>query len=383
MLNSMNVDRVRLSELKAQIAHLESSLSALRAEEALVQKRLNAYKYPILTLPNEITSEIFIHFLPVYPAAPPLIGVASPTCLTHVCRQWRDVALATPALWRAIEFVCHSNTEPEQIRLQPKQIQYISNVWIQRSKSCLLSIHLNIDELGVLDEIFPEPLAPATARWEHLKLRAPFSSLHKIDSSMPMLRSFDFVGSSYGSDNFTFDNVPRLRTVALHDTINIDLPWIHLIRLSLICVRVDECVRILGLTRNLLECSLIVRGGCEHEPDVVLPSLERLILEDEEWSPFEGILHLFIAPRLRTLDVMHGFLGSDPIDALESFISKSGCKLQEVRIHEDQTIGRAYERTLERYLRAFSSIPSFSFHRSRRGDHDDVSSDESDSYEGE
>ncbi|KAJ6504124.1 hypothetical protein C8R47DRAFT_177927 [Mycena vitilis] len=58
----------------------------------------------IPTLPNEITSEIFLHFLPVYPRCPPLTGNLSPTCLTHICRRWREIALTTPALWRAMPF---------------------------------------------------------------------------------------------------------------------------------------------------------------------------------------------------------------------------------------------------------------------------------------
>ncbi|KAJ7641164.1 hypothetical protein FB45DRAFT_712335, partial [Roridomyces roridus] len=57
---------------------------------------------PVLTLPNEITSEIFVHFLPPYPVCPPMTGLDSPTSLTHICRQWREIALATPKLWRAI-----------------------------------------------------------------------------------------------------------------------------------------------------------------------------------------------------------------------------------------------------------------------------------------
>ncbi|KAJ6560151.1 hypothetical protein B0H19DRAFT_945240, partial [Mycena capillaripes] len=67
-----------------------------------VQERLNSFKYPVLTLPAEIISEIFVHFLPIYPSCPPLTGFLSPTLLTQICRKWRHIALTTPALWRAI-----------------------------------------------------------------------------------------------------------------------------------------------------------------------------------------------------------------------------------------------------------------------------------------
>ncbi|KAK6985206.1 hypothetical protein R3P38DRAFT_2574952, partial [Favolaschia claudopus] len=67
------------------------------------QKRLNAYIYPVLILPTEIVFEIFVHFLPPYPHPPPLAGFNSPTSLAQICRQWRDIAFATPGLWRAID----------------------------------------------------------------------------------------------------------------------------------------------------------------------------------------------------------------------------------------------------------------------------------------
>jgi hypothetical protein len=118
MLSNLETDRVRLPDIEAQIldmecslsasldrgAHLvdlERSLSVFRTEKTLVQERLHSYRYPVLELPNEIIFEIFIHFLPIYPAWP-FTGLLSPTTLTHICRQWREITLTTPLLWRAI-----------------------------------------------------------------------------------------------------------------------------------------------------------------------------------------------------------------------------------------------------------------------------------------
>jgi hypothetical protein len=63
---------------RARLADLECSISELQ----LVLGRLDCYKYPVLTLPNEITTEIFIRFLPIYPSCPQLTGLESPTLLT-------------------------------------------------------------------------------------------------------------------------------------------------------------------------------------------------------------------------------------------------------------------------------------------------------------
>ncbi|KAJ7707230.1 hypothetical protein B0H16DRAFT_1393315, partial [Mycena metata] len=92
---SLAADRARIAVIKAKILELER-------ENDLLQDRLDAYTYPVLNLPNELVSEIFIHFLPVYPDPPPIIGRASPNVLGQVCRKWREITFQTPALWRAI-----------------------------------------------------------------------------------------------------------------------------------------------------------------------------------------------------------------------------------------------------------------------------------------
>ncbi|KAJ7149593.1 hypothetical protein C8R46DRAFT_1125592 [Mycena filopes] len=87
MLDHLAADRTRVAELEAQILHLEQSLHALQDEQPLrslkderdlAQQRLDSYHYPVLDLPLEITCEIFLQFLPVYPVSPPLIGLESP-----------------------------------------------------------------------------------------------------------------------------------------------------------------------------------------------------------------------------------------------------------------------------------------------------------------
>ncbi|KAJ6554305.1 hypothetical protein B0H19DRAFT_144562 [Mycena capillaripes] len=128
----LEADRARLADIEAEILRLERSLSALRAEQALLQERLSSYVYPVLIFPNEIMSEIFINVLPVHPLHPPLSGNNSPVSLTQICRQWRSVALATPDLWSAIGLFD---------RDIPDQRQYqLFAIWLSGSRSLPLSI---------------------------------------------------------------------------------------------------------------------------------------------------------------------------------------------------------------------------------------------------
>ncbi|KAK6977969.1 hypothetical protein R3P38DRAFT_3120300 [Favolaschia claudopus] len=97
MLDFLAADRAFLAEKDAEIQEaLERSLSLLRAARKIRQLHLSSYIYPVLTLPNEIIAEIFLHFVPPYPEVPPLLDDFSPMRLTHICRKWRDIACTTP-----------------------------------------------------------------------------------------------------------------------------------------------------------------------------------------------------------------------------------------------------------------------------------------------
>ncbi|KAJ6589360.1 hypothetical protein B0H19DRAFT_1103680 [Mycena capillaripes] len=349
-------DRARLADLDAQILSLEFSLSTLRAQKARVQRRLYSYKYPVLTLPNEIVSEIFLRFVPVYPLCPPLTGTLSPTLLTHICRRWREIALATPMLWRGIML----SSVDYNAALDSLQ-GHICAMWLSRSGCCPLSIQMDGNDV---DEVVAISVLPAIlshcARWEYLKLCLSPSDLRAIEGPMPLLRHLSLVLQDYfGNKPASFD-VPLLRTVVLNDqaALGVILPWAQLTSLTLKHVYPHECVPILQQTSNLLHCELelFAFGGDGHPfPDIPFPRLESLVLKDPVYEAVIGFLNTFIVPTLRRLEIPEYFLGPDPLDSLASFISKSGCKLQEVRITGDREL---YKST---YRHKFPLIWNFCF----------------------
>ncbi|KAF7376870.1 F-box domain-containing protein [Mycena sanguinolenta] len=349
MLDFMESDRARLSDLETQILDLECSLSALRTEQARVRDRLNDYKYPVLELPNEITSEIFVRFIPVYPVAPPLIGIDSPTTLTHVCRQWRDVALATPMLWSAIKF--------DDNVYEWTAMRWVFADWMKRSQSCGLSISItvNYDDDKFLKEILVDP---STVRWEHLQLEGYADSFLEIRSSLPMLHSLDLDLDGISTHEFTFHAaLPRLRTAVLYAR---SIPA----RVALGPIDLPHFER--GHDERI--------GPKLDGVKVDLPFLESLDLRDDafmEQAATVAFLDSFVAPALSRLDVEEIFLREDPIARLQLLISKSGCRLQEVCIRGLTTTVR------DRFGQAFPSIPTFSF-----PDAYEEESDE-DEYEGE
>ncbi|KAJ7772375.1 hypothetical protein B0H16DRAFT_1267312, partial [Mycena metata] len=86
----------RLSDLDTQINHHESIIQELNQQRSAILSELSLVTYPVLTLPPEVTAEIFKWCLDTDLR---LFSGAAPLLLTRICRQWRALALSTPALW--------------------------------------------------------------------------------------------------------------------------------------------------------------------------------------------------------------------------------------------------------------------------------------------
>ncbi|KAJ7156539.1 hypothetical protein C8R43DRAFT_1106114 [Mycena crocata] len=336
-------DRARgLKNVEAEILQLEQSLS--------IQARLDDLKYPALTLPNEITSEIFLHFLPPYPKCPPSSGLLSPTLLTHICRKWREIALSTPTLWRAIWL--DSDIQPDF-----GSRKQILESWLVRSCSCPISIKV-FDSCDSVEEDILQALNPHALRWEYLEVDLDGAPLHIIDGLTPLLRELKLHLDGSLSCLVSLKDAPLLRTVFLNDgaTTNIILPWAQLTSLTLDDVYPKQCTPILLQTCNLVHCQLGLTRHPGHaiEPDVKLPCLESLVLVGK-YGEVTEYLGTFIVPALRKLEVPEMYLKPDPVSVLTAFISKSGCKLQEVRITGPKSTPSAL------YRKALPFVSNFSF----------------------
>ncbi|KAJ7641130.1 hypothetical protein FB45DRAFT_1053724 [Roridomyces roridus] len=317
-------DRAHIAALDAQIDELEERIRHLRIERDGTQRRLDAYKYPVLTLPNETVSEIFIHTLPPYPLCPPrLPGRASPIPLTHVCRRWRDIALSTPQLWRAIGFT--------DSRVQLEQTEVV-RTWLNRSGSCPLSIRIESQHDFALVEGW-EGIALCRERWEHLVIAVTGSMLSFfLKGSMPTLSSLSVENQSLITPDVTSLDFPRLRTVSLtwfqypvHW-----LPWVQVTSLTLESMISRHCIPVLRDAIHLEDLTLdnCAFSGIVNEADIPLTRLRSLVAT---WHVVD-ILKLFNVPALQTLQLWGVELGSDPIGTLASLTSRSGFKLQTLRI---------------------------------------------------
>ncbi|KAJ6610358.1 hypothetical protein B0H10DRAFT_1811711, partial [Mycena sp. CBHHK59/15] len=89
--------RARILDLDAAIIQQKLVLEKIDADRRSVQLQLDTVTYPLLTLPNEITSEIFMHCLPAELEQPR--QSQAPILFLRICRAWREIARSTPGLW--------------------------------------------------------------------------------------------------------------------------------------------------------------------------------------------------------------------------------------------------------------------------------------------
>ncbi|KAK7035863.1 F-box domain-containing protein [Favolaschia claudopus] len=205
----------------------------------MVKKRLDAFKYPVLTLPYDITSEIFINFLPPYPECPPLVGRLSP-------------------LWRAVQL------DGEKI---PRSIN-LRNIWLSRAGKYALSVRVdaycNGDEPLRKAKDLLAAILPYRTRWEHADLG--------IENAMD---GFD--------GKLDFSDAPLLRSVELNVCAaeGIKLPWTQLTSFELYNTYLDGCVEYLQKATNLQHCylSLCEIGDSDDEYEPTIPRIELAHLE--------------------------------------------------------------------------------------------------------
>ncbi|KAJ7795135.1 hypothetical protein B0H14DRAFT_3555448 [Mycena olivaceomarginata] len=273
MLDAFETDRSRLADIAVQILNLERSLSVLRAEETL------------------IISEIFVHSLPVYPAPPPLTRVHSPTFLTQICRTWREIAVATHALWRAIQLT--------DGRILHEKRAHIFEVWMARSGSGPLSLRIS-DGSSTVSQMLSS-LGPHRGCLEYLDICVSRHPLSVFKGPMPLLRYLVLTVTDFGHA-LSVDGAPFQETP------------------------------------NLVHCGMYLWGDRElqdypeHGPDITLPCLYSLVLTLAYGIAGPGFFRSIVVPALRRLEMDEQFILPSPIVSLESFILKSGCTLQKLRI---------------------------------------------------
>ncbi|KAJ7659164.1 hypothetical protein DFH06DRAFT_437322 [Mycena polygramma] len=164
---------------------------ALELRHNFLKAHLDTYAYPVLTLPNEIISEIFLHTVEPTRAGGVPSSTDGPLLVAQICRRWRDIALSTPRLWSNISL------DLENIPAYEGQL-HLLETWLRRSGDCPLFISIIHQPRPLPSELwgkydgsvreFVRAILPHRRRWQELEISVPMHLFKFIEGEMPLLR---------------------------------------------------------------------------------------------------------------------------------------------------------------------------------------------------
>ncbi|KAJ7432152.1 hypothetical protein FB451DRAFT_1573238 [Mycena latifolia] len=216
---------------RLQAAALQGALAQTVSERAVIEAYVegcHSIFAPIRRLPAELLGEIFLHFLPPFPAFPTkengldLLRNVDVLHSAQVCSYWRTIAMGTTALWSSI--VVHY-----KIECTPAQIRNLVSLALQRSGKSPLTIELGGAAEGST-QCALELLGQHSHRWRDVRLPLPppfVQILRGVKDNLPLLEHLDICGSA-GRELDLFNVAPKLQTLTCYvraDEIPAALPW--------------------------------------------------------------------------------------------------------------------------------------------------------------
>ncbi|KAL0950266.1 hypothetical protein HGRIS_010246 [Hohenbuehelia grisea] len=312
---------------------------------------------PIHQLPTELVAEIFAL---CHAAEEDHRGNSASACarviLSHVCRRWRAVILCMPLLWSTISV--HGPGDSSLSRLKAH---------LERSGTCPLSLrfiaHISTTEGRVENIADILTLAVAHAqRWRALRLyisedharpilnlirATSFPSIETLEISVDEWEQQDshaiFEALSSSSIRKLSWRGPRGIPPSPHWTV---LTHIHVRSPLSICeahTLLSQCHVVVELRLD----SVSTEGSPSDRAMVTLPELE--VLSVSTYEALDGFFDKLCTPRLRRLVLRHFdriSTSNDSCGAIDPFLARSNCALEELVFRDDHMPSDALDRLL-------------------------------------
>lgn len=343
--------RRRLAQLDAAIVEQKQVLKALERDRADVQRQLHATSiFPLVsTLPVEITADIFCLCLPSIEELRedveyerPIswsLGHRAPNVFLGVCQSWREIAIATPALWAT--FFLTVGYVSEDVLITPGALEEFIDAWLGRAALRPLSVIFRaIDSASLFTpERMRDVIRRHADRIKYMELELDQSSLCglKLDSvAFPLLQCA--VVEQQPSTTNTLDpwnpteiytNAPQIRHFILRGPTDFSLyalPWLRLTRYE---GGIDS-LDLFEFAPNLVDVKCSVEWE-EPVPASIINHfcLQSLTLVDSQYEedPLDILPHLNL-PALQFLRLTDECQPDDPADALGEFLGRSSPPLR-------------------------------------------------------
>ncbi|KAJ7446326.1 hypothetical protein FB451DRAFT_1567863 [Mycena latifolia] len=311
-----------------------------------------------LSLPYELTSQIFIHTLPLHARIRPGQKRA-PLQLAQVCSLWRAVALATPQLWSSIylEFPTGGPFDGIPTLLGIPDTEPVCDhtcelleLWLLRAASYPVSISLICADSGIN---LPEPLmailADHASHWGRIELKITtqdFTDFNHISGPFPLLRSLAIRLTDHCSEFpsvTAFHCSPNLKSFHLSDVFceAMPPPDLESIPVALVALEIidwnptssfDDYLRSFEQFPDLLHLRLIGPRYWDMIPNAVSPHPVLRSLKSLSLGRSPQFLHLIDVPTLEHLEFPLPWRSLD-ITHLTNFLSRPASRLNHLSLH--------------------------------------------------
>ncbi|KAJ7270901.1 hypothetical protein C8J57DRAFT_1319979 [Mycena rebaudengoi] len=363
--------RARLADLDRDIQCPPSRLDDLETERSAIQNELASIVYPVLDLPPEVVSVIFIACLPVYSATPhPL---RAPLLLCAICSAWRKIALSTPQLWTTFIFSVDLGRTNLSSGVDGLAVVELFECWISRAGACPLTMIFSCvtPYQARVSTSLPHRLLDALSRsssqWYDVALALPFYDFYRLKANqgLPLLRRLAIRSSEPDSGLLTAHEAPPLKLFAVAPSLRdihmgkgfilskLILPMHQLTDFDS-PTEILDCLDLLRRAPRLARITIYMRGHFNRESSggPIRSNLTSLALESRSWDDHSlDVLHCLTCPALESL-IISGALGSalDP-EPLLDFLSRSSPSLQQFVVDSTQLATGGL-------VRCLSSMPS-------------------------
>ncbi|KAJ7116233.1 hypothetical protein C8R43DRAFT_960905 [Mycena crocata] len=301
-VNSPSSLRTRLAALDEEVIaldepwHYESKLRVLATERRTIMNHLGYIIYPILSIPPEITGQIFSHYVgmtrPRIPSSATW-GRHGPLVLASVCMQWRDICLSLRSLWSCLE------VEPPH--KSSENLLNLLQCWLSRAGSHPLDLEVSEWHTVPRSTMLPflTLVCQYSSQWQSISLT---SIPHGKTMELPRLMKLKIYNEVDIMEPITvFSVAPLLRhvTIAGLSSQSLPLPWRQIIHLDLSHQSVARCLQTLKEAPNLE--SLVVESYWGIKRPVLPFTLSRLRTLTVRPCRSETLLEHLTLPALTTL----------------------------------------------------------------------------------
>ncbi|KAJ7194017.1 hypothetical protein GGX14DRAFT_587035 [Mycena pura] len=329
MITAAAALRAQLDDIDRSLAALESQMMSLRAQKERLLTDLDSLKYPVLTLPNEITVDIFLHFVSLmrqeyHPKLQPYYGLL---ILASVCQTWRAVTLSTCALWNDGVVTCDGICDASKLL----------EACLPRAGSLPLDLSIQLPaDVSSTDTII-STLILYGSQWRRIHLSSPVmwpsTPIDRFPSSLPLLECLT-LSNLRANDNSvsSLRHAPQLRELRLRNSswaIQFGLPFNKLTKLHLFPFSITQLLAVLPYTLNLeyLQLAYATEDTQVVSLSILLPYLHTFVCEEDSSTM---VLQYLMLPALERLVLL--YLSNAGVHEIQSCVARSLSTIRSVAL---------------------------------------------------